>query len=143
MSRNAPLLACPCCGLPTLPSLTAAACPVCWWETDGQDLPDDAVRGAPNRGYSLAQARANFLAHGHMYDPGDGASRHAASGAPARDWLAAYALAVAKGEAALDADELRRLMDEDRGAWPWRNAPDDEGPEATEEEMLRALLRDD
>lgn len=40
-------------------------CPVCLWEDDGQDDHDaDRVRGGPNGGLSLAQARRNYAALG-------------------------------------------------------------------------------
>lgn len=48
---------CPCCRLPTLEEATGDTCPLCFWE--------DAA-GA-NEGYSLAEARVNFTAHGHMF----------------------------------------------------------------------------
>ena len=53
---------CPCCRLLTLWSRNAfQICPVCFWEDDGQDDADaDVVRGGPNGGLSLAQARANY-----------------------------------------------------------------------------------
>lgn len=36
-------------------------CPVCYWEDDGQDDADaDTVRGGPNGGLSLSEARRNF-----------------------------------------------------------------------------------
>ena len=36
-------------------------CPVCFWHDDGQDEHDaDEVRGGPNYGLSLSQARQNF-----------------------------------------------------------------------------------
>ncbi len=42
-----------------------AICPVCFWEDDGQDEHDaDVVRGGPNHGLSLAQARKNFREFG-------------------------------------------------------------------------------
>ena len=41
---------------------------ICWRESGGLDLPEDQVRGSPNRGYSLSQARANFEDHEHLYD---------------------------------------------------------------------------
>ncbi|MFI7597551.1 CPCC family cysteine-rich protein [Actinoplanes sp. NPDC049681] len=58
--------ACPCCGYLTLDERGGyEICPVCFWEDDGQDDHDaDRVRGGPNRGLSLAQARRNFAALG-------------------------------------------------------------------------------
>lgn len=36
-------------------------CPVCFWEDDGQgDADADVIRGGPNGGLSLTQARLNF-----------------------------------------------------------------------------------
>jgi hypothetical protein len=57
---------CPCCGCKTLPERGGYdICPVCFWEDDGQDDPDaDVVRGGPNGGLSLAQARANYQSFG-------------------------------------------------------------------------------
>lgn len=58
--------ACPCCGYLTLDERGMyEICPVCRWEDDGQgDHDADRVRGGPNRGISLTQARANFAALG-------------------------------------------------------------------------------
>jgi hypothetical protein len=57
---------CPCCGYRTLDERGGyAICPVCFWEDDGQDDHDaDEVRGGPNRGLSLTQARDNFANFG-------------------------------------------------------------------------------
>ncbi|MGA7857783.1 MAG: CPCC family cysteine-rich protein [Terracidiphilus sp.] len=54
--------ACPCCRFLTLDERGAYdICPVCFWEDDGQDDHDvNDVRGGPNYGLSLAQARLNF-----------------------------------------------------------------------------------
>jgi hypothetical protein len=53
---------CPCCHNRTLIVRGGfELCPVCWWEDDGQDDADaDAVRGGPNGGISLADARENY-----------------------------------------------------------------------------------
>jgi len=55
-------LRCPCCGYKTLSHRGAfEICDVCFWEDDGQDDYDaDTVRGGPNGGLSLTQARANY-----------------------------------------------------------------------------------
>ena len=68
------MIACPCCGLPTLSEPAShEICPVCWWQDDGQDdSTAEEVRGGPNGGYSLARARANVVDHLHMYDAGCG-----------------------------------------------------------------------
>ncbi|MFG2194654.1 CPCC family cysteine-rich protein [Streptomyces sp. NPDC048639] len=57
---------CPCCGFLTLDERGAfEICPVCFWEDDGQDDHDaDQVRGGPNDGLSLSEARANFRVMG-------------------------------------------------------------------------------
>src|SRR5581483_10718087 len=62
-------LTCPCCGFPTLTSSgDYEICELCDWEDDGQDDPDaDAVRGEPNHGYSLLEARRHFEEHLTMY----------------------------------------------------------------------------
>lgn len=54
--------ACPCCRHLTLGEGDAfEVCPVCFWENDGQNDADaDDIRGGPNGGLSLAQARRNF-----------------------------------------------------------------------------------
>ena len=59
-------IACPCCRHLTLAEgVDFEICPVCFWEDDGQGDPDAGeVRGGPNGGLSLAQARANFEAFG-------------------------------------------------------------------------------
>ncbi|MEV6005643.1 CPCC family cysteine-rich protein [Streptomyces sp. NPDC051976] len=53
---------CPCCSYITLTQRSYhEICPVCYWEDDGQDDHDaDEVRGGPNRGLSLTEARRNF-----------------------------------------------------------------------------------
>ncbi len=57
---------CPCCGYHTLSERGGYdICPVCFWEDDGQDEQDaDTVRGGPNGGLSLTQARENYKAFG-------------------------------------------------------------------------------
>jgi hypothetical protein len=62
---------CPCCGYPTLGQRGAyEICELCWWEDDGQgDACADEVRGGPNQGSSLAQARRNFRQFLVMYEP--------------------------------------------------------------------------
>jgi hypothetical protein len=55
-------LRCPCCYCKTL-SLRGGfeLCPVCFWEDDGQDDYDaNEVRGGPNEGLSLTEARENY-----------------------------------------------------------------------------------
>ncbi|WP_422754974.1 CPCC family cysteine-rich protein [Micromonospora sp. WMMD708] len=63
---------CPCCGFLTLGERGGyEICDVCFWEDDGQDEHDAGrVRGGPNRGLSLLDARRNFAAHGAA-DPKD------------------------------------------------------------------------
>lgn len=53
---------CPCCLFITLSERGMhETCPVCFWEDEGQDDHDaDEVRGGPNRGLSLTEARNNF-----------------------------------------------------------------------------------
>ncbi|GAA3296344.1 hypothetical protein GCM10020295_25880 [Streptomyces cinereospinus] len=53
---------CPCCGFITLAERGAyEICRVCFWEDDGQDEHDAGeVRGGPNRGLSLREARRNY-----------------------------------------------------------------------------------
>src|SRR5690349_351742 len=62
---------CPCCGYPTLGKANAyEICELCCWEDDGQNDPyADEVRGFPNQGYSLTQARRNFHQFLVMYEP--------------------------------------------------------------------------
>ncbi len=57
---------CPCCGYLTLGERGGyEICSVCFWEDDGQDDHDaDEVRGGPNHGLSLTQARRNFAEYG-------------------------------------------------------------------------------
>ncbi|CDR07482.1 hypothetical protein GCM10022420_004250 [Streptomyces iranensis] len=64
-AENGPY-SCPCCGFVTLDERgNYEICPVCFWEDDGQDDHDaDEVRGGPNRGLSLTEARRNFHAMG-------------------------------------------------------------------------------
>lgn len=62
---------CPCCGYPTLGGRGGyEICELCWWEDDRQDdAQADEVRGGPNQGYSLTQARQNFRQFLVMYEP--------------------------------------------------------------------------
>jgi hypothetical protein len=55
-------LRCPCCFCRTLGERGQfEICAVCLWEDDGQDDYDaDVVRGGPNGGLSLTEARANY-----------------------------------------------------------------------------------
>lgn len=64
--------ACPCCGFLTLGERGGyEICDVCFWEDDGQDDHDaDGVRGGPNRGLSLTEARRNYARIGAA-DPQD------------------------------------------------------------------------
>ena len=57
---------CPCCKFKTLRERAGYdICLVCYWEDDGQDDHDaDVVRGGPNGGLSLSQARSNYLQYG-------------------------------------------------------------------------------
>ncbi len=59
-------LRCPCCGCLTLDERGGwEICDVCFWEDDGQDDHDaDVVRGGPNGGLSLNEARSNYLRYG-------------------------------------------------------------------------------
>src|SRR5262249_35921558 len=61
--------ACPCCAYPTLPERYGFyVCPICGWEDDGQDDQDaDEVKAGPNHGYSLTEARRNFILKGTMF----------------------------------------------------------------------------
>ncbi len=63
------LHSCPCCGYGTLPTRgDFVICNLCDWEDDGQDDADaDQIRGGPNGGYSLTDARVNFLRSLVMY----------------------------------------------------------------------------
>ncbi|BAU90743.1 hypothetical protein MPPM_2138 [Methylorubrum populi] len=57
---------CPCCRCLTLDERGRFEIgPVCFWEDDGQDDRDaDIVRGGPNRGLSLTEARRNYATCG-------------------------------------------------------------------------------
>jgi hypothetical protein len=60
--EKVPSYRCPCCRSLTLHGRGGfEICPVCWWEDDGQDDHDArVVRGGPNGGISLAEARDNY-----------------------------------------------------------------------------------
>jgi hypothetical protein len=62
---------CACCGYPTLEKRGEfEICKLCWWEDDGQTDPEaEEIRGGPNHGHSLAQARRNFRRYLVMYEP--------------------------------------------------------------------------
>ncbi|AGL16157.1 CPCC family cysteine-rich protein [Actinoplanes sp. N902-109] len=63
--RDAPYT-CPCCGHATLSERGSyEICDECGWEDDGQDNHDSAfVRGGPNGGLSLDQARVEYVRKG-------------------------------------------------------------------------------
>jgi len=65
-------LTCPNCGFPMLSGSAACEiCRLCSWEDDGQDTPNaDEVRGGPNHGYSLLEARTNFELYLTIHPPG-------------------------------------------------------------------------
>jgi hypothetical protein len=64
--EKVPSYRCPCCRSLTLHGRGGfEICPVCWWEDDGQDDHDaNLVRGGPNGGISLAEARENYRRFG-------------------------------------------------------------------------------
>jgi hypothetical protein len=64
--EKAPTYRCPCCRSLTLHGRGSfETCPVCWWDDDGQDEHDArVVRGGPNGGISLADARENYRRFG-------------------------------------------------------------------------------
>jgi hypothetical protein len=59
------LFACPCCGYATITEVAGYdICPICFWEDDGQDDPNENEKyGGPNL-ISLNQARINYLRNG-------------------------------------------------------------------------------
>jgi len=60
--REGLLYRCPCCYYKTLENRGGNdICPVCFWEDDGQDdFGAECIRGGPNHGLSLMQARLNY-----------------------------------------------------------------------------------
>ena len=115
---------CPCCAYPTINGRAAYdICPVCGWEDDGQDdaerapsgspRPDELASG-PNHGYSLTEARENFVQYVTMYRPTDrDFERERAQSDVKRRITGAYDRAV-DGEATFaEADaQARSLMDD-------------------------------
>jgi hypothetical protein len=103
---------CPCCGFPTLRERNGfEICVICWWEDDGQDDADAGdVRRGPNGKYSLSAARANFVAHGHMYDLGHGIGV-VERPSPERVLLLAYVRGILEGREALDEGKLQSMID--------------------------------
>lgn len=69
--KNISRVTCPCCGYPTLEErANYEICDLCNWEDDGQDDHDSAKSfGGPNGGYSLDEARENFMKYRTMYSP--------------------------------------------------------------------------
>jgi|HubBroStandDraft_6_1064221.scaffolds.fasta_scaffold09718_6 hypothetical protein len=106
------LFRCPYRGLPTLSERSAyEICLICWWEDDGQDdATADEVWAPPNGEYSLTAARANFFAHGHMYNRGAGIAVVEQPG-PTRVELLTYARAVLSGAEPLDEAKLQNLLE--------------------------------
>lgn len=57
------VVACPCCKYLTLPARGGwDICPVCFWEDEGEDDPEQP--SGANHGLTLTVARANFTACG-------------------------------------------------------------------------------
>jgi Cysteine-rich CPCC len=110
-SSDDSMVSCPCCGFPTLSERAVfEICLICWWEDDGQtDHNADSVLGGPNSHYSLAQARRNFLAHGHMYDKGNGIDM-VEKPTPARQRLLSTIRAVIESGAQIDQAELDAVL---------------------------------
>ena len=99
---------CPCCALPTLDRRAwYEVCPVCWWEDEGIDEPDE--ESAANHGYTLRRARANYAARLDMYDEGKGIGV-VANPSPARKTLLAYLKSVRDGERGYDERTLHGLL---------------------------------
>ena len=66
---------CPVCGYPTLGERgNYDMCSLCAWEDEGEDDDCADLASGPNGGYSLAEARLNFVLFGSMYSPDDPAS---------------------------------------------------------------------
>lgn len=93
---------CPCCGYPNPGqgdfNIYVSRCILCGWiDDDWSESEADDVRplGEPcfpegrktNGGYSLTEARHNFVAHGHMFHPGDPAAEVMEEQAPERESL--------------------------------------------------------
>lgn len=104
---------CHCCGLPTLeePPGCFDVCQVCFWEDDGQtDADADRPNNGVNGDYSLTRARANFRAHGHMYDKGQGVP-DVEHPSPARILLVNYAMDVVHDRRELSPPLLHGLIE--------------------------------
>lgn len=114
-ARKTYSFACPCCAFQTLTEQAGYdICLVCWWEDDGQDDPHaDEVWGGPNYQYSLTAARANFAAHGHMYDSGKGIAA-VEQPTPTRRALLDYVQSMKDKNLTADAVMLAALVDADR-----------------------------
>ena len=105
MSGSVP---CPCCALPTLAARGEyEMCPVCWWEDDGTDDPEE--ESAANSGSTLHRARSNYADHLDMYDAGRGIGA-VANPSPARRSLIAYLKSVRAGERGYDERTLHGLL---------------------------------
>ena len=93
---------CPCCGYPYPGQgdfdMYVYRCILCGWIDDGwSEAEADDVRPLnepcfpegrkTNGGYSLTEARCNFIAHGHMFRPGDPAAEVMEEQAPERESL--------------------------------------------------------
>lgn len=130
-------LPCPCCGFPSITTMIAMTCSICWWEADGAIVSDDA-RSSTNHGYSIRRARENFRRHGHMYDSGREIS-YLTTPSEARRALMEYVRRVLAGETALSQQALCGLIaaEDDHMRSTTRATSD---PDADEEAMLRALM---
>lgn len=137
LAKNFRYLPCPCCGFPSITTMIAMTCSICWWEADGPIDSEDEPRSV-NHGYSLRQARANFVDHGHMYDLGREIS-YLIEESTERTALLDYVRQVQLGQAEFSQStliELIRAEDEHM-----RSAADEARvSDADEEAMLRALM---
>lgn len=137
----ASLQPCPCCGFSTY-SASVATCSICWWEVIGIPLEDeDEICGGPNHGYSLRQARENFIRHGHMYDAGK-PIRYLQDESDTRKDMMHYVRAVLAGRTELDQTQFLKLVRAEEETIRTPSKPYDR-TDADEEERLFKVLMDD
>lgn len=118
--------------------MIAMTCSICWWEAEGPIDSEDEPRSV-NHGYTLRQARANFLDHGHMYDLGREIP-YLKTQSKERAALLDYVSRIQSGKAKLDQTRLEKLIRaEDEHM---RNQADEARlPNDDDEEMLKAMMQ--
>lgn len=119
-----------------------ATCSICWWEVVGIPPENENEKcGGPNHGYSLRQARENFIQHGHMYDAGK-SIRYLQDESDTRKDMMHYVRAVLAGRTELDQTQLFKLVRAEEETIRTPSEPYDQTAADEEERLLKVIMGD-